>query len=226
VALARTTDWLIGKPWLKRFVQIGSSEIFGAVSKPSNEETPPNPTTPYAISKLAGDYHLKAICKIRDFPMNILWPSNAYAPGQQLYRIIPRTILACMLDRQLPLQGGGKAVKSYLHATDLSRAIYLTAHKADVGQCYTVGPDNGISIRDLVYKIIQKLDKNPDNVVKITADRLGQDAAYLIDSTKIKTDLGWKQEISLDAGLDTVIDWVKDNLEELEPLSTEVFFQA
>jgi dTDP-glucose 4,6-dehydratase len=131
-----------------------------------------------------------------------------------------------MLDRQLPLQGGGKAVKSYLHATDLSRAIYLTAHKADVGQCYTVGPDNGISIRDLVYKIIQKLDKNPDNVVKITADRLGQDAAYLIDSTKIKTDLGWKQEISLDAGLDTVIDWVKDNLEELEPLSTEVFFQA
>lgn len=226
VALARLTDWLIGKSWLKRFVQIGSSEIFGAVTKPSNELTPPNPTTPYAISKLAGDYHLKAICKIREFPMNILWPSNAYAPGQQLYRIIPRTVLACMFGRQLPLQGGGKAVKSYLHADDLSSAIYLTMHKADVGQCYTVGPDNGISIRDLVYKTIEKFDMDPSKVVKIAPDRLGQDAAYLIDSTKIKTDLNWKQEVSLDKGLDTMIAWAKEYQSELEPLSTEVFFQA
>ena len=90
---------------------------------PAAEDATVNPTTPYAVSKVAGDMHLRAPHKVRGFPMNILWSTNAYGSGQQLYRIIPRTILACLLDRRLPLQGGGRAVKSYIHAQDLAQAI-------------------------------------------------------------------------------------------------------
>ena len=226
VSLARITDRLIGAEWLKRWVQIGSSEIFGSVKEPSSELTPIKPTTPYAVSKAAGDMHLQAICNVRKFPMNIVWPSNAYGPGQQLYRIIPKTILCCLLDKKLPLQGGGKAVKSFIHAQDLAHAIYLVMHKADIGINYTIGPDAGISIRDLVAKTIELLDRNFDDVVQMAPDRLGQDSQYLINSNKIRTELGWSPKMTLEAGIQDTIEWVKKYLEELKELSTDVFFQA
>lgn len=226
VALARMVDGLIGAPWLKRWIQIGSSEIFGAVSQPANEETPPNPTTPYAISKLTGDLHLKVVNRVRQFPMNIVWPSNAYGSGQQLYRVIPRTVLACLLNRKLPLQGGGKAVKSFIHAQDLAHAIDLTIEKAPSGENYMIGPKEGTSIRNLVKLVCERAGKTFEDVVQEAPDRLGQDAQYLIDASKISRNLGWSQRISLEEGIDETITWVKEHLDELRPLSTEVFFQA
>ncbi|MBI4422484.1 MAG: GDP-mannose 4,6-dehydratase [Elusimicrobia bacterium] len=226
VALARIADRLIGKPWLKRWLQIGSSEIYGSVAVPSTEDTPISPSSPYAVSKAAGDMHLKAIHRVRGFPMNIVWPSNAYGSGQQLYRIIPRTILACLLGRKIPLQGGGKAVKSYIHAQDLAEAIHLTLHKASAGACYNIGPERGTAIRDLVAMICDKLGKPFDSVVDMAPDRLGQDAQYVLNSSKIRRELGWKDSIDLSHGLDECIDWAKKHLDELRPLSTEVFFQA
>lgn len=226
VALARVTDRLIGADWLKKWVQIGSSEIYGAVTEPADENALIKPTSPYAVSKAAGDMHLKAIHNVRGFPMNILWPSNSYGSGQQLYRIIPKTILACLLDRRIPLQGGGKAVKSYIHAQDLARAIYLTIHKAECGKCYNVGPERGIAIRDLVQKITSKMGKQFEDVVEMAPDRLGQDAQYILNSSKIKSELGWEPSISLDEGLDETIGWVKHYVEDLKDLSTEVVFQA
>lgn len=226
VTLARITDRLIGKEWLKRWVQIGSSEIYGSVVNPADENTPINPTTPYAVSKVSGDMHLRAIHKVRSFPMNIVWPSNAYGPGQQLYRIIPRTILACLLNKKLPLQGGGKAVKSFIHAQDLAHAIYLTMHKAAPGDCFNIGPDKGTPIRELVEMIIKKMGRPFEDVVDMAPDRLGQDAQYILNSSKIRKELGWTPKISLDEGLSDTIDWVETHLEELRELSTEVFFQA
>jgi dTDP-glucose 4,6-dehydratase len=226
VALARVTDQLIDKKWLKRWVQIGSSEIYGSVTKPSTEDALINPSSPYAVSKAAGDMHLRAIHKVRGFPMNIVWPSNAYGSGQQLYRIVPRTILACLLNRKIPLQGGGRAVKSYIHAQDLAWAIDLTMHKAEAGKCYNIGPDQGTAIKDLVELIIKRMGKNPADVIQMAPDRLGQDAAYLLDSTKIRSELGWKPKITLEQGIDECIAWGREYLDELKPLSTEVFFQA
>lgn len=226
VALARTTDQLIGKKWLKRWLQIGSSEIYGSVSKPVPESAEVRPSSPYAVSKVAGDMHLKAIHRVREFPMNIVWPTNAYGSGQQLYRIVPRAVLACLLNRKIPLQGGGRAVKSYIHAQDLAHAIYLVLHKAKAGDCYNIGPDAGISIRDLVNKITDQMGKRFDEVVEMAPDRLGQDSQYLIDSTKIRQELGWKPRISLEEGLGETISWSKKYLDELKPLSTNVFFQA
>lgn len=225
-ALARITDALIDAPWLKKWVQIGSSEIYGSASKPLSEDAPINPTSPYAVSKVAGDLHLKAIHKVRKFPMNILWPSNGYGSGQQLYRIIPKTILACLLGRRLPLQGGGRAVKSYIHAQDLAHGIVLTAHKAEPGRCYNMGPDRGISIRELVETCIRRMGKRFEDVVEMAPDRLGQDAAYLLDSTRIRKELGWEPRIGLEEGLDETITWARKYLEQLKPLSTDVFFQA
>lgn len=226
VALARLADALVDASWLKRWVQIGSSEIYGSVAGAVDENAPLNPTTPYAVSKAAGDLHLRAIHRVRGFPMNILWPSNAYGPGQQVYRIIPKTILASLLDRKIPLQGGGRAVKSYIHAQDLARAIWVVMHKAAPGECYNLGPERGTAIRDLVELIVRKLGRDFDDVVEMAPDRLGQDAQYLLDSSKIRSQLGWQPLISLDDGIDDTIRWARQFLDDLAPLSTDVVFQA
>ncbi len=226
MALARTADSLIGKPWLKRWLQIGSSEIFGSVTQPAPETAPVRPSSPYAVSKAAGDMHLETIRRVRSFPVNVVWPSNAYGSGQQLYRIIPRTILACLLGRKIPLQGGGRCVKSFIHAQDLADAIYRVLHRSEPGENYTIGPDSGISIKDLVHKITDRLGKRFDEVVEMAPDRLGQDAQYLIDSSKIRTQLGWKPMRTLDQGLDETIAWAQKYLDELRSLPTTVSFQA
>jgi dTDP-glucose 4,6-dehydratase len=226
VSLARITDRLVGAPWLERWVQIGSSEIYGSVTAPADEQARITPTSPYAVSKAAGDMHLAAIHNVRGFPMNILWPSNAYGSGQQLYRIVPRTILACLLDRTVPLQGGGKAVKSYIHAQDLARAIHLVFRSAAPGACYNLGPERGIAIHDLVAMIVERLGRRFDDVVRMAPDRLGQDAQFVLDSAKIRRELGWTPEISLETGLDETITWARRYLDELKALSTDVVFQA
>ena len=130
VGLSRLAEELSKRDWLERFIQIGTSEMYGAVDHAATGEEPIKPTSPYAASKVAFDMYLVSAHKFLKFPMNIIRPSNAYCPGQLLHRVIPKAIWAGLTGRKLPLHGGGKAEKSYIHARDLARAIHLVAAKA------------------------------------------------------------------------------------------------
>jgi len=107
VALAKIVEPLIDVPWLKKWVQIGTSAVYGSFVGTVTEEHPLRPSTPYAASKAAADFYLASVSRVRNFPVNILRPSNLYGPGQQLHRIIPKTILCALLGRKLALHGGG-----------------------------------------------------------------------------------------------------------------------
>jgi dTDP-glucose 4,6-dehydratase len=126
----RLTEELSKRDWLQCFIHIGSLEIYGPCEFPVSELAPLNPTSPYAISKAAFALHLVSIHKHLKFLMNILRPSNAYGPGQQLYRLIPKAVLCGLSGRTLPLHGGGLAEKSYIHARDLAAAIHVVAQKS------------------------------------------------------------------------------------------------
>lgn len=104
-ALAKMTEGLMARDYLQRWIQIGTSELYGSVDFPADEESLIKPSSPYAASKAAGDMHLLAISKVLDFPMNILRPSNSYGPGQQVHRIIPKAIIGGLTGRKLPLLG-------------------------------------------------------------------------------------------------------------------------
>lgn len=226
VALARIVEPLIGVPWLEKWIQMGSSEVYGSVMKPATEDSPIRSSSPYSASKAAADLYLLSVSRSRNFPMNILRPSNAYGPGQQLHRIIPKTIMCALLGQKLPLQGGGEARKSYIHTDDLSRAIYLIAEKAVSGTVYNVGPKQSIPIRILVEMVCQKVGVPFSDVVQIAPDRIGQDAQYLLDSSRIASDLGWQPVIDLDQGLDDVIAWAKRYLDFLKSQPTGYVFRA
>ena len=209
LALAKLVGQLQKRKWLKRFIHCGTSEIYGGVQKPAGENNRIIPSSPYAASKVAFDLHLMAIHRQAGFPMNILRPSNGYAPGQQLHRIVPLAIIRALSGRKLQLHGGGVARKSYLHGDDISAAMRAIMRKAPVGKIYNAGPLASTSIHDLVVLIAEACDVKFDDFVDIVPDRPGQDSQYWLDSGELVRDTGWEPSIGLKTGIKTMVEWVK-----------------
>ena len=205
------------------FIQIGSSEVYGSVDKPVSEHSPLNPTSPYSVSKLAFDQYLVAMHQTKGLPMNIIRPSNCYAPGQQLHRIIPKAMLYGLTGRKLALHGGGTARKSYLHATDLSNAILKVISHGEIGEIYNVGPDKPTPIHEVVTRCLY-LARASNDLIEVVAERTGQDSCYWLNSSKVMA-LGWEQEIHWDKGLGDMAAWIK-SYPELTELSTEFQMRA
>lgn len=216
VGLSRLVEGLIAKPWLKRFIHIGTSEMYGSVSKAANEGAPVHPSSPYAASKLAFDFYLESVHKFRGFPMTIIRPSNAYCPGQLLHRIIPRTIWCGLTGHKLPLQGRGHAQKSYIHARDLARAIALAAgNDISIGRIYNVGPLNPIEIRLVVEMTINAMGLKFEDVVEEKPDRLGQDSRYWLDSKRILQELNWSPQVNWKQGLTEMVEWGRKYIDQI-----------
>lgn len=213
-SLARLSGKLINAPWLRRFIQIGSSEVYGSVDAPAGEDAPIRASSPYSASKAAFDLHLQAIHKSHGFPALIVRPSNGYCAGQQLHRVIPRALLSGLTGERLPLHGGGRSRKSYVSGDDLSRAILLLAEAGKDGEVYNVGPLEPVSIRRLLELCAQCLGMKFYELVEEAPERTGQDGQYWLDTSKIR-DLGWRDEVPLLGGISGVHGWVKENLTEL-----------
>jgi dTDP-glucose 4,6-dehydratase len=226
MALARLAEELMKRPWLERFIQIGTSEMYGSVDHATKEDEPIKPSSPYAASKVAFDMYLLSVHKFLKFPMNILRPSNAYCPGQLLHRVVPKAVLCGLTGRKLPLHGGGRAEKSYIHARDLGRAIHMVSEKAPLGTVYNVGPALPTSIRDLVAKTADALGMPFEQLCEMTEDRLGQDSRYWLDSSAIKRDIGWEPQISLEDGLKDMVAWGRKYLEQIRDVPTDYVLRA
>lgn len=226
MALARLAEELMKRSYLKRFIQIGTSELYGSVTQAAKEDSPIKPTSPYAASKAAFDMHLISIHHVLKFPMNIIRPSNAYCPGQLLHRVIPKAVICALLDKKLPLHGGGRAEKSYIHARDLARAIHLVAQKAPLGAVYNVGPREPVSIRTVVETVAKVMGIPFEELCTITDDRLGQDSRYWLDCSAIKKDLGWEPRISLEEGVKEMVEWGKQYLPQLKEWSVDYVMRA
>jgi dTDP-glucose 4,6-dehydratase len=225
-ALALMVEGLESRDYLKKFLQVGSSEIYGAVEGAVTEEAPLTPTSPYSISKMAGDLHLESMHAVRGFPMNIIRPSNAYGPGQQLYRILPRAVLAAVTGQKVPLEGGGVARKSYIHARDLADAIQAIAERAEPGRIYNAGPPEPVAIRRLVELVAAEFEIPFEEFVEERPGRPGEDAQYWLDSSLIKRELDWEPRISLEEGVAEMADWARTYADQLREASTDYVLRA
>ncbi len=226
VALVKMIEELMARKYLERFIQIGTSELYGSVDFAAREDTPIQPTSPYAASKAAFDMYLLSVSKVLKFPMNIIRPSNAYCPGQLLHRVIPKAVVCGLTGRKLPLQGGGRARKSYIHARDLARAIHLVSEKAPLGKVYNAGPPEPISIRDLVAKVAEGFKIPFDQLCAVSGDRLGQDSQYWLDSGAILQDTGWQPQIGLEQGIQEMIAWGRKYCDFLKDYPTDYVLRA
>jgi dTDP-glucose 4,6-dehydratase len=216
VSTIRLHDELRKCDFLKRYVHVSTPEVYGSCSGFVDENFPFNPSTPYAVSRAAADMSLRTFRAAYDFPVVTTRAANVYGPGQQLYRIIPRAILFILLGKRLQLHGGGVSTRSFINMQDVSDATYKIMQYGHDGDTYHISTNEIVSIKTLVERICGKLGVNFEDHVEMVGERVGKDAAYHLDSTKVRTQLGWQDHISLDQGLDECIAWVKNNFEILK----------
>lgn len=216
VSTVKLHDVLRQCDFLERYVHVSTPEVYGSCSGFVDENFPFNPSTPYAVSRAAADMSLRTFRAAYDFPVVTTRAANVYGPGQQLYRIIPRTILFILLGRKLQLHGGGVSTRSFIHMADVSDATWRIMEKGTNGDTYHISTNEVISIRDLVETICKKLGVRFEDHVEVVGERLGKDSAYHLDSTKLRKELGWVDRVSLDAGLDQCIAWVRANFDALK----------
>jgi dTDP-glucose 4,6-dehydratase len=226
VALAKLVEELQSRDYLERFIHIGTSEMYGSVDRAAKESDPIQPSSPYAASKVAFDLHLLSISRFLKFPMNVIRPSNAYGPGQQLHRVIPKAIVCGLTGEKLPLHGGGRAEKSYIHNRDLGRAVLMVAEKAPLGKIYNAGPKEPTSIRRVVELCADALGMPFEQLCTLSDDRLGQDSRYWLDSSEIRNDVGWEPQISWEEGLGEMVAWGRKHIDVLKTLSKDFVLRA
>ncbi|MBC8276292.1 MAG: GDP-mannose 4,6-dehydratase [Chloroflexi bacterium] len=220
VVVAEMAHALQARKYLRRYVHISSPEVYGTCKGTVDEATPLNPSTPYAASKAAGDLSLFTFFKNYNFPLVMIRSTNVYGAHQQLFKIIPRSVIYVKMGQVIELHGGGHAVKSYIHIRDISRGELLAMEKGRAGEIYHLSPDSGIAIRDAVKTICDKMGISFEKATKTVAERLGQDAAYMIDSSKAREEFGWRPKVTFEEGVSGVIKWVEHNWDEIqkEPL--------
>jgi len=220
VAITKLANALKDCKFLNRYVHISSPEVYGTCEGIIKEDAPLNPSTPYAASKASGDLSLFTFVKNFNLPMAMIRATNVYGAHQQLFKIIPRSVIYIKLGKPIELHGGGVAVKSYIHIRDVSKGELAAMEKGRSGQIYHLSPDSGIAVKDIVRIICEKMNIDLNKATKMVEERLGQDAAYVIDSTKARKEFGWRPQISMEEGLKGVIDWIDREWEEVkkEPL--------
>lgn len=223
VALSLLVNHLRRQSYLDKYVHISSPEAYGTCVGNVTEETPVNPSTPYAASKAAADMILNVYHKQYGFPLASVRATNVYGARQQLFKIIPRSVIYIKLGKKIQLHGGGRAVKSYIHIRDVSRGELDVMERGKVGELYHLSPDAGIAVRDVVTEIAARFGKSLADVSEAVEERPGQDAAYVIDSTKARREFGWRPTIDLENGIKDVVEWVNDYWDEIrnQPLAYE-----
>lgn len=212
-------DGLKNKKFLKKYIHISTPEVYGDTAGWIKENNNFNPTTPYSVSRAACDMHLLSFYSAYDFPVVFTRAANVFGPGQQLYRIIPRTILAILSGKKLKLDGGGYSKRSFIHISDVVKATLQISEKADSGSCWHISTREAIEIKKLVLLICNISNCDYNDVVENVEERLGKDKNYLLDSSSIRENFGWEDNISLTDGIKDTIMWVKDNYEKIKVMN-------
>jgi dTDP-glucose 4,6-dehydratase len=220
VATVRLHERLRRCDFLERYVHVTTPEVYGPTEGWVREDHAFNPSTPYAVSRAAADMSLQAYFQTYDFPVVFTRAANVYGPGQQLYRIVPRTILAAIGGQRLRLDGGGRSVRVFIHMRDVADATLRVATLGRLGSCYHISGYELVSIRELVELILARLGRRFEDCVEIGPERPGKDSAYTLDSFKIRSELGWRDRISLAEGVDDVIAWTERFKSALPSLPT------
>lgn len=219
VGTVRLCNYLRRSSFLHRYIHISSAEIFGSCDHPVDENDLFNPSTPYAVSKAAADMYINSLIRNFDFPATLIRSTNVYGRHQQLFKIIPRTIIYLKKGRTLELHGGGTAVKSFVHIKDVVRGVVLALERGKPGT-YHFSSSEDRTILEIVRMICEMMGCDFEEAVEVVGERLGQDARYTLDYSKAAEYLDWSPRISLEDGIRDVSEWIEDDWDVIskEPL--------
>jgi dTDP-glucose 4,6-dehydratase len=204
-----------------RLHHVSTCEVYGDLPLDSDaaftEESPYRPRTPYNASKAAADHAVRAYFETFGLPVTISNCSNNYGPRQFPEKVIPLFLTHAFDDLELPLYASTQNRREWLHVDDHCRAIELVLARGREGEAYNVGSGLERSIEQLADLVLELTGK-PETLKTIVPDRPGHDRRYLLDSTKVRSELGWQPEISFEDGLRATAEWYAANRGWWEPL--------
>jgi dTDP-glucose 4,6-dehydratase len=204
-----------------RFHHISTCEVYGDLPLDSDEsfteESPYRPRTPYNASKAGADHAVRAYVETFGMKATITNCSNNYGPYQFPEKVIPLFSTRALDDQPLPLYASTKNRREWLHVVDHCSAIEAVLLRGRVGETYHVGSGVEATIEEIADGVLKTLGK-PDSLKEIVPDRPGHDRRYLLDSGKIRKELGWAPTVSFDQGLADTVRWYAANRSWWEPL--------
>lgn len=198
-----------------RFHHISTDEVYGdlALDDPARftEKTPYHPSSPYSSTKASSDMLVRAWCRTYGVRATISNCSNNYGPRQHIEKFIPRQITNILCGIRPKLYGDGLNVRDWIHTEDHSSAVWAILTKGRIGETYLIGADGEKNNIDVLHAILKGMGKAEDDFDWVK-DRPGHDRRYAIDSTKLRTELGWMpKHTDFDQGLADTIKWYEDN---------------
>jgi dTDP-glucose 4,6-dehydratase len=219
MAIVRLTDELRKRSYIKKFITASTPEVYGSTGDNIKENNYYSPSTPYAASKLAGDLHLLTLHKRYAFPVVFTRSANVYGIHQQLYRIIPRTIIYLKMQKKIHLHGQGKSERSFIHIRDVVDATLKISESGINGEVYHISQEGrDISIYSLVQTICEMMNYDFNSSVELVDQNFGQDSKYSISSAKLRAELDWAPKISLKLGIEEMIVWIEDNWNQVKKM--------
>lgn len=197
---------------VEKFIQISTDEVYGSLGPEGQfeETTPLQPNSPYAASKAAADMMALAFHHTYHVPVVITRCSNNYGPYQFPEKLIPLMIINSLNDKKLPVYGDGMNVRDWIYVIDHNKAVELVFDKGKVGEVYNVGANTEKTNIEIV-KLLLKHTGKTEELIEYVKDRPGHDRRYAINSTKIKSELGWEALHSFENAIQETIKWYLDN---------------
>ena len=206
---------------IARFHHISTCEVYGDLPLDSDasftEESPYRPRTPYNASKAAADHYVRAYRETFGLQTTITNCSNNYGPFQFPEKVIPLFVTNALDERPLPMYASTRNKREWLHVRDHCRAIDLVLAQGEAGGTYNVGSGVEASIEEIADRVLELTGK-PESLKTIVPDRPGHDRRYLLDSSKLRRELGWEPEIGFEDGLRETVEWYAANRGWWEPL--------
>ncbi len=206
---------------VKRFHHISTCEVFGQLELESissfTEDSAYNPRTPYNASKASGDHVVMSYYHTYGLPVTISYCANNYGTHQFPEKVIPVFIGKIVEGQPIPIFASSNNKREWIHVTDHCKAIMMILEKGTIGEKYNIGTGVEKSVMEIADTVIGTLGKGND-LKQIVPDRKGHDSRYLLDSSKIRNELGWVPEIPFEDGIKDVVEWYVKNESWWRPL--------
>ncbi|MFH1240357.1 MAG: dTDP-glucose 4,6-dehydratase [Candidatus Diapherotrites archaeon] len=196
---------------VKKFIQIGTDEVYGSVEKGSSTENDLiKPKNPYSAAKAAADLLALSYFNTYELPVVVTRSSNNYGPYQFPEKLIPRFVTNLIQGKKVPIYGDGLNVRDWLYVLDNCEAIDVCLHKGKNGEIYNIGGGNEVSNLEITKRILSELGKGKE-MIEHVKDRKGHDRRYSLDSGKIKKKLGWTPKKNFEKGIKETVKWYAEN---------------
>ncbi len=213
----------------KLFYHISTDEVYGSLGEDGFfvETTKYDPHSPYSASKAASDHFVRTFHDTFGMPTIVTNCSNNYGSYQFPEKLIPLFINNIRNNKPLPVYGKGENVRDWLFVEDHARAIDLIFHKGKIAETYNIGGFNEWKNIDLIKVMIKTVDRllgrepgSSDKLITYVTDRAGHDLRYAIDSTKLKTELGWEPSLQFEEGIEKTVRWYLENQDWVDEVTS------